>query len=80
MAVIVSGLGNLEVLRSIVIKHNEINYKTTEALQPILDRDFPDNVEELRLISCKMGMLTSGNICRMITKNCNLLKLSLVQA
>jgi len=78
--VIVEGLKDLEVLKSIVIKHNEINHKTTEALQTILDRDFPANVEELRLISCKMGMLTSGNICRMITKNCNLLKLSLVQA
>jgi len=44
LAVLIEGLQKLETMKSIVIKHNEVHLKTTEALQPLMKRVFPHNV------------------------------------
>lgn len=72
------GISKLHTIKSIIIKNNEVNKKTTDALQTLMQREFPKNVEELRFINCKMGSLTSSIICKQIAKNCFLRKLSLV--
>lgn len=45
----------------------------------LLDRPFPQNIEELRVVSCKIGPLVSASFCNQLSVKCNLRKLALVQ-
>lgn len=50
--VFLEGLANLAELKSIVTIRNEFNVKSVEALQPLLLKNIPHHLEELRLVNC----------------------------
>lgn len=57
MCEIMTGATHLAHLKSIVIKHNEVGPKSMEQIIVLLDKQFPDNLEEFRLISCRTTAL-----------------------
>lgn len=78
MSEIFIGLNSLRYLKSLVIKHNELGDKSLDPIMNLIDKQFPDNLEVLRIISCKMNALTPTMICQKLSSRCTLRKLSLV--
>lgn len=79
LAELSKGFQNLKSFKCVVIKRNEVGPKTIEQLNDLLEREFPQNVEELRLISAKMSSFLSTKILHQLTVRCHLRKLSLVE-
>ena len=67
-------------MKSIAIKHNEVQLKSQSSLIALLDRPFPSHLEELRLVSCKISPLITSSFVNQLATKCNLRKLALVQA
>ena len=75
-----NGLRSLKSIKSVVVKHNDVNLKTSKELIVLLERPFPDNLEELRIVSCKINQFVSSQIVSSLADNCMLRKISLTQA
>ena len=73
------GICNLTKMKQIIIKNNEVLDETLEQLQGLLKRPFPDNLDELRLISVKTSPYMITDFVETLSENCLLKKLSLVQ-
>lgn len=79
VATLFTGMMNLTSLKSIVIKHNEFMDESEKALEALLDREYPRNLEELRLVSCKTSPKVVNKLVRRLAEGCQLKRLSLVQ-
>ena len=61
------GMHNLEYVKSIIIKRNElVKVSTIDALIPLLIRGM--NVEELRIINCKIGAAVTHKLAEALVK------------
>lgn len=63
-----------------MIKENIVLAETCTMLGKILEREAPDDLEELRLISIRTSPYITSRICHMLADSCHLRKLSLVNA
>jgi len=70
---------DLKSMKSIVIKHNEVQIKSQNSLNALLDRPFPNHLEELRLVSCKISPLITSSFVNQLAIKCTLRKLALVE-
>lgn len=75
------GMHQLEHVKSVIIKRNElVKVATVEHLIPLLIRSKPQNLEELRLINCKIGAAVTHRLVEALLKRSNVKKLGLVNA
>jgi hypothetical protein len=59
-ATILEGMTHLKHVKQIVIKHNELLHESVEQLENLLDKAVPFNLEDLRLVSCKISPLVTS--------------------
>lgn len=76
-AKIFQGLRKLDHVRSITYRRNEFGLESLAALEPLLARRKPRNLEELRLVSCKMNAATSNGLTEALLNASSLQRLSL---
>lgn len=53
MADLINSFSKLSRFSSLVLKHNEFMFDSVNAICPIMNRPLGNNLEELRLVSCK---------------------------
>ena len=71
---------SLDHVKALVYKNNDFQQLSLSALSPLLSRRKPNNLEELRLVSCNIGgPITHGLIDELLERS-NIKKLGLVQA
>lgn len=76
---ILEGLYQQDEFKSIIISRNSLDDKCAEILRSLLKRGFPKNLEELRLINCKIQLRSVEVVLRSIRETPNLRKLGLVK-
>ena len=79
MKEILLGVNNLKYIKRIIYKDNEFHYESLCALRPILAKQKPHNLEELRLINCKIGASFTHDLLDLLLEGNYLKKLSLVK-
>lgn len=62
LAVIFKAMQQLKEVKCVVIKHNEFMNQAEEALEELLKRTLPNQLEELRLISCKTSFKITSKL------------------
>ena len=77
LAKVFRGLKELTQLRSIIVKDNHFHEESCAVLGVILERQVPNNLEELRLIQIKSGPIVISELCQMLAESCSLRKLAL---
>lgn len=78
---LLTGLRQLHDLKSIVYVHNSLMTRSVEALKPILHRNIPYHLEELRLVNCpKISSMASARLLDVMLEKNYIKKLSLVDA
>lgn len=80
MAALLTGLSNLTHLRRFVCKNNEFSYNSYCILKNILERELPNQLDELRLNGCRLGKNLCIELFQYLTENCMLRKLGIVKA
>ena len=60
LAILLRGFANLTELRKVIIKDNDFQSQSIELLAEILNKPFPNNLEELRLVSLRTSPLISS--------------------
>lgn len=53
---ILNGLNNLKDFKKIIYRHNIFHLKSLSKIQPILEKKYPNHLEELRIENCKMSV------------------------
>jgi len=81
LGTLLSSLQELERCKSIVIRHNEFKAYSLQNIIPILDRGNSQgkNLDELRLVSINSSPETLQGLLQILSENCYLKKLGLVQ-
>lgn len=77
-ASILEGMNLLNSFRSIVYKQNHFDELSLEAIKPILNKEVPTNLTELKIIDCKIVSKISQQLVFELAICCKLEKLSLV--
>ena len=54
LAILLNGLEKLENVSSLVLKSEEFGLKSVQLIKPLIERPRPYNLQELRLIDCKI--------------------------
>ena len=72
------GLTFLDSIKSIWIESNIFLTDSCEQLKPILKRQVPSNLEELRLIGMRTVPLITGKIMESLAFGCHLRRLAIV--
>ena len=67
-------------LKSLVYKQNEFGMKTMEYLRPFMVRPMPNQMDELRIINCKMGLGAINMLLNCLIEKSYIRKLALVKA
>ena len=62
IALIFRAMRKLAQVKAVVIKHNEFMNESLEALEELLQRSYPNELEELRLISCKTSFKVTSKL------------------
>ena len=73
------GLENLEFMKSIIIRGNEMLDGVLKHIQNLMTRRFPYSLDELRLISTKTSPLIMSKLMENLAEECVIKKLSLIQ-
>ncbi|TNV87178.1 hypothetical protein FGO68_gene2179 [Halteria grandinella] len=80
-ATLLTGLKHLHDLKSLIYVHNSFHIKSAEALKPILHRNIPYHLEELRLVNCpRISSMASARLLDAMLEKNYVKKLSLVDA
>lgn len=78
---ILIGLGQLLEIKSLVYIRNEFLIKSAQAIRPLITTNsVPHNLEELRLVNCKMSMEATTAVLDALMHRSYLKKLALVNA
>jgi Ran GTPase-activating protein (RanGAP) involved in mRNA processing and transport len=80
MGTLIAAFAELEKFTSLIIKHNDFLFKSWNSIQPILSRTMGNNLEELRLVSCRTSPQVMDSLLAHVAENCTLNKLGLVEA
>lgn len=54
-AKLVKSLSNLEKFQSIIYRNNDFGMESAEAMGALLKKKFPNNLDELRIVNCRMA-------------------------
>jgi len=77
---VMKGIENLNEIRSIVYRNNDISTRSLAILKPLLLRPLPHCLDELRIVNCRMHGAISEEIVDTLLKRSCLRKLALVKA
>jgi hypothetical protein len=74
------GANQIDGLRTLTYKNNDFGYESLEALKPILEKSFPKNLYELKLIHCIPSKTTviDDLLAYIKDEQCSLMTLCLV--
>ena len=78
LGIFMGGVCHFTKMRQIVIKNNEVLEGVVTHLDTILGRPFPNNLDELRLISVKTSPYMITDLMETLSEQCLLRKISLV--
>lgn len=79
---LLEGLANVEQLRNLTYKTNDFGPKSLEAIKPLLYKNFPNNLRELKLIKCTISQqsIIEDLLEYLREEQCNLQSLGLIAA
>ena len=77
LALVVKGMVNLELVRSIVYRNNDFADESVKAIKVLLPKRKPYNLEELRFVNCGLPTGSLSRLLRGITEQGFLKKLAL---
>jgi len=80
LAKLLKGMQSLDHVKAIIYKNNDFQQLSLSALSPLLTRRKPNNLEELRLVSCRIGGCITHGLIEELLNGSNIKKLGLVQA
>lgn len=72
-------MSGMKEMRSIVLKGNEFHEQSLSSLEPILKRGYGNNLEELKLVSCKINPIITSKLITSLADFNKLKKLSLIE-
>jgi Leucine-rich repeat (LRR) protein len=72
-------LRSLDSVKSIVYRRNDFQRLSIERIIPLLARKKPQNLEELRIVGCRIGPAITHDLVQELLNGTNLSKLSLVK-
>ena len=78
LGILMDGLDKLEVVKTLHIKNNEFLEEGLNYTVKLMERRFPRNLEELRLISVKTSPLIMSELVETLAEDCVLKKLGLI--
>ena len=61
-AEILNGINKLKDFKKIIYRHNIFQLNSLEKIQPILEKKFPNHLEDLRIENCKMSADTTRQL------------------
>ena len=70
----------LDHLKQIVYKNNDIRLHSIDRLGPILARQKPMQLEELRIVNCPIGATATNALIEILADQSNLTKFGLVKS
>jgi len=76
---LLSGLVDLEHCKTIIYKMNIFSNLSLTALRPILHKRRPCNLEELRIVQCRINSAVTHDLITALTESSSLKRLGLVQ-
>ena len=78
MATLMQGFSSLTRLRRFGCQNNEMMQNSFYFLNKLIEKQSPNNLEELRLTSCKLSQAMTDELLDLIKDDCALKKLSIV--
>jgi len=77
---LLKGADKLEHVSSLVFKHEEFGNKSVKLIKPLVERPRPHNLQELRLIDCKVSSNVTRELITTLRESNSLKVLGLVNA